>query len=266
MTDKPKPRIVRVLSGEQTRQTKPARKRRGEMDQGGGTEKNPFIQQARYNLLSVMRGLLATMTTKEAREFRHRDKREQVGHDLILILTCFTDYVLISGINPPVEVAKFIARRFQRYLNAQGKLTLDDAFSLRSIQRAGSPAKSIARKIMVDSALTDIFMRMLIRKITRSQAIAEFLGDHADPVPQAGIESTRNTRNQSVKDFLASHLDPNLQGWNLARPGARVAWYGDIRLTQSVLEKEAKSAHGKTLFQVVSNSTKVRRKRGKSGR
>lgn len=168
--------------------------------------------------------------SRQSSALNHKNKRACVGHEVMLRLNCFAAYVKVWR-DPPREVMSFIARRFQRYIDAEGKLTLDEAFSLRSTQSAGNPAKRLARRTTLDSALIDIFMRI-----------------HTEGV----------TRKQGIEDFIAEH-----QFKNPTQPGGDAAWYGNRKITKSVLEQEAKSLHAQDIEAELKRTMKLPRSRQK---
>lgn len=72
--------------------------------------------------------------------------REMTASDSepISFVTAFRDCVY-AGLTPNANVLAMVAKSFDRYLRANGNLSLDAAFSLKSIQRVGHPITKARR-------------------------------------------------------------------------------------------------------------------------
>jgi hypothetical protein len=56
----------------------------------------------------------------------------------------YCSQALLSGALPDLETLIFVALAFDRYISEEGRLSLDEAFRLRSKSRAGNPARQFA--------------------------------------------------------------------------------------------------------------------------
>jgi hypothetical protein len=88
---------------------------------------------------------------------------------------------MLSGALPDAETLEFVAIAFNKYVNAEGKLSLDEAFGLKAKPKAGNPARQYAHKNKVTGLL--IWMSMFRThnpKITlESAAEAALRGDES---------------------------------------------------------------------------------------
>lgn len=98
--------------------------------------------------------------SKTRRPAKRAALRDAVDMYRLALLQSYAEPTL-AGSSPPAEAAQFIARRILRYLNTRGRLTLDQAFGLRSVQRAGNPSKRQATAQALYWALSEIaFLRV----------------------------------------------------------------------------------------------------------
>ena len=83
---------------------------------------------------------------------RHETEQNLVPLDKIRHFT----QALASGALPDASTLTYIVVGFERYVQGEGTLTLDEAFRLKSIPKAGNPARQYARQNHINSKLFDM--------------------------------------------------------------------------------------------------------------
>ena len=91
---------------------------------------------------SIARKARKRTSTLDAAAAREAEKWK-ILFDKVLPLLAFSQYYF-AGRELPEEATAYIANSIKRYFDAEGKLTLDEAFDLPSVQKAGNPSKLLA--------------------------------------------------------------------------------------------------------------------------
>jgi len=100
----------------------------------------------------------------------------------------YCSQALLSGALPDAKTLEFVAIAFDRYVNSEGALSLDEAFRLSSKPKAGNPARQYARGNKVLGLLFDMaMMRAHKPKMSLASAAEAARGDD-ESIPVETLE------------------------------------------------------------------------------
>ncbi|MFO1325438.1 MAG: hypothetical protein U1F15_15435 [Burkholderiales bacterium] len=176
---------------------------------------------------------------------RRAEDRAEAEETVVLHLRAFSEAVL-HGAVPPLEISRFIADRFRRYLDANGALTLDESFDLRSIQRVGSPLSRIGKQAALMSALAEIARIAVSRQLHADQAVFQFMDEVRRETADKRVES-----GDSIGDSRG-------RGKPKAHDSSPVTYQGAL-LEEGVLIEAMEGRRGKGLLRQLRKRTDVKR-------
>jgi len=103
-----------------------------------------------------------TALLKNVRGFPQQDRFERFGATLgkpsPFHRIQYCSQAFFAGALPDAETLEFVAIAFNKYVCAEGALTLDEAFGLKSKPKAGNPARQAAHNNKVGLLLFDMAM------------------------------------------------------------------------------------------------------------
>ena len=86
----------------------------------------------------------------------------------------YCSQAFLSGALPDAKTLEFVAIALNKYVTSEGRISLDEAFGLKSKPKAGNPAKQAARRKKLFTLLGRMAMsRGLDPTITLEQAVEE---------------------------------------------------------------------------------------------
>lgn len=96
----------------------------------------------------------------------------------------YCSQAFLSGALPDAETLEFVAVAFDKYVNSDGTLSLDEAFKLKAKPKAGNPAKQFATQNKMNGFLLSMATALALRpKLSQEKAAGSALGtDESIPV------------------------------------------------------------------------------------
>lgn len=158
----------------------------------------------KYNALQAIKELAAEVSKLELQQNREKQRlarsntqaiflqpsasgrleaeSEDRQEENLLLMQAFCLYS-IAGALPPAESLHFVAMCIDQYIEAQGSLTLDEAFGLRSKQRSGNPSKRYANRQKDLWLLHEIAMLRARSRLSIDDAVAKVYARQDSPPP-----------------------------------------------------------------------------------
>ena len=101
----------------------------------------------------------------------------KLAHHPLALFFLYVSY----GFYPPPELLIALHEAFEAYQKEKGRLTLEEAFFGKPVQRAGTYAQRSAARGKVFSIAFETHVTAKVKKITRTAAQREVLSQYAEP-------------------------------------------------------------------------------------
>ena len=121
----------------------------------------------------------------------------------------YASQAFLSGALPEAETLCFVALSLDKYIRGEGKLSLDEAFGLKSKPKIGNPAKQYAHKNSINGRLFEMAWLRATEEISIEQAALR-VWDELDSTDAGTLtrQYSRGKWSEVEKKILVGNLKP----------------------------------------------------------